>query len=145
MSGSDQTFSDAAAEVLGPRGFTRDAELMEPWLTDWRGRYTGAACALASPASTAELAALMTLCADYGIAIVPQGGNSGMSGGATPDASGSALLLSLRRLDQIGAVDVAARQVTCGAGVVLQHLHDAADSADALAVLIHLHQCKSLD
>ena len=108
MSGSDQTFSDAAAKVLGPRGFTRDAELMEPWLTDWRGRYTGAACALASPADTAELAALITLCAAYGVAIVPQGGNSGMSGGATPDASGAALLLSLRRLDQIGAVDVAA-------------------------------------
>ena len=129
MSGSDQTFSDAAAKVLGPRGFTRDAELMEPWLTDWRGRYTGAACALASPADTAELAALITLCAAYGVAIVPQGGNSGMSGGATPDASGAALLLSLRRLDLIGAVDVAARQVTCGAGVVLQQLHDAADSA----------------
>ena len=129
MTGFDQTFCDAAAQVLGPRGFTRDTELMAPWLTDWRGRYTGAACALASPANTAELAALITLCAAYGVAIVPQGGNSGMSGGATPDASGSALLLSLRRLDQIGPVDVAARQVTCGAGVVLQQLHNAADAA----------------
>ncbi len=102
---------------------------MAPWLTDWRGRYTGQACALASPANTAEVAALVALCARHGVAIVAQGGNSGMSGGATPDASGTALLLSLRRLDQIGPVDMAARQVTCGAGVVLQHLHEAAAAA----------------
>ena len=129
MAGPDLTFLTAAAELLGARGFTRDPELMAPWLTDWRGRYTGQACALASPASTAEVAALIALCAHRGVAIVPQGGNSGMSGGATPDASGTALLLSLRRLDQIGPVDRAARQVTCGAGVVLQHLHEAAHAA----------------
>ena len=129
MSGSDQTFLTAAAELLGPRGFTRDSELMTPWLTDWRGRYTGQACGMASPASTAEVAALLTLCAAHGVAIVPQGGNSGMSGGATPDGSGLALLLSLRRLNRIGAVDMAARQVACGAGVVLQHLHEAAAAA----------------
>ena len=108
MSGPDQTFLDAAAELLGPRGLTCDAELMAPWLTDWRGRYIGRACALASPASTAELAALVALCAAKGVAIVPQGGNSGMSGGATPDSSGAAVLLSLRRLDQLGVVDLAA-------------------------------------
>ena len=129
MSGPDQSFLTAVAELLGQRGLTRDPELMAPWLTDWRGRYTGQACALASPASAAEVAALVSLCAAHGVAIVPQGGNSGMSGGATPDASGLALLMSLRRLDQIGAVDRAARQVTCGAGVVLQHLHEAAAAA----------------
>ena len=129
MSGSDQTFLTAAAELLGPRGFTRDSELMAPWLTDWRGRYIGLACGMASPVNTAEVAELVSLCAAYGVAIVPQGGNSGMSGGATPDASGLALLVSLRRLNQIDTVDLAARQVTCGAGVVLQHLHEAAASA----------------
>ena len=129
MPGSDQKFPAAAAELLGSRGFTRDPELMAPWLTDWRGRYTGRACGLASPATTAEAGALVTLCAAHRVAIVPQGGNSGMSGGATPDDSGLALLVSLRRLNQIGAVDSAARQVTCGAGVVLQHLHEAAAAA----------------
>ena len=126
MSGSEQSFLTAATQLLGSRGFTGDADLMAPWLIDWRGRYTGRACAMASPASTAEVAALVTLCAAHGVAMVPQGGNSGMSGGATPDGSGLALLLSLRRLDQIDTVDQAARQVTCGAGVVLQHLHEAA-------------------
>ena len=94
-------FLDAAAALLGPRGLTRDTDLMEPWLTDWRGRFTGAALALASPASTAEVAALVRLCSEHGVAIVPQGGNSGMCGGATPDDSGEAILLSLRRMNAI--------------------------------------------
>lgn len=130
MSGPDNSFLDAAAALLGPKGFTRDPDLVEPWLTDWRGRYTGRACALASPANTSEVAALVRLCAQHRVGIVPQGGNSGMSGGATPDASGTQLLLSLRRLDAIGPVDQAAREVTCGAGVILQNLHTAAEAAD---------------
>ena len=84
---------EGAQAILGERGLTRDAELMEPWLTDWRGRYRGKAIALASPANTAEVAALVALCARHRVPIVPQGGNSGMSGGATPDASDTALLL----------------------------------------------------
>jgi FAD/FMN-containing dehydrogenase len=119
-------FLAAASELLGERGLTRDTELMAPWLTDWRGRYTGKALALASPSSTAELAGLVRLCAHYGVPIVPQGGNSGMSGGATPDGSGSALLLSLRRMNAIRRLDTAAREVTCEAGVILQTLHEAA-------------------
>ncbi|HZU63617.1 MAG TPA: FAD-binding oxidoreductase [Novosphingobium sp.] len=126
---TDTAFLAAAAALLGPRGLATDADTLAPWLTDWRGRYTGAALALASPATTAQVAALVQLCAAHGVAIVPQGGNSGMSGGATPDASGRALLLSLRRLNGIGPVDRAARRVTCGAGVILQHLHEAAEAA----------------
>lgn len=121
------TFLEKASTLLGPRGLTRDADLLEPWLTDWRGRYTGRACAMASPASTKELVELVRLCAVYNVPIVPQGGNSGMSGGATPDESGKALLLSLRRMDAIGEIDRELRKVTCGAGVILQTLHDAAN------------------
>ncbi|MFN5783167.1 MAG: FAD-binding oxidoreductase, partial [Novosphingobium sp.] len=121
-------FLPAAAELLGPRGLTRDADLITPWLTDWRGRYTGAALALASPASTEEVAALVRLCAQHGVPIVPQGGNSGMSGGATPDASGDALLLSLRRMNAIGPLDRTAMQLTCQAGAVLQNVHAAAEA-----------------
>lgn len=120
-------FLEDAAEVLGPRGLTRDADLVEPWLTDWRGRFTGRACAMASPASTEELARIVRLCAAHDVPIVPQGGNSGMSGGATPDESGRALLLSLRRMNAIRKIDVEARRVTCEAGLVLQTLHEAAE------------------
>lgn len=121
-----QDFLDAAANMLGPRGFTRDPELVGPWLTDWRGRYVGKALALASPASTAEVAALVKLCAEHQVPIVPQGGNSGMCGGATPDESGHAVLLSLRRMNAIRRLDAAAREAECEAGVILQTLHEAA-------------------
>lgn len=122
-----QTFLTAAASLLGPRGFTTDAEAMEPWLTDWRGRFTGSALALASPASTAEVAALVRLCVAHGVPIVPQGGNSGMSGGATPDNSGRAIVLSLRRMNAIRAIDTEGRTATCEAGVILQVLHEEAE------------------
>ena len=125
----DPPFLNAAKDLLGPRGLLTDPDLVEPWLTDWRGRYTGKAAALAAPANVAEVAALMKLCNAHGVAVVPQGGNSGMSGGATPDASGAQVLLSLRRLATIDAIDVAAREVNCGAGVILEHLHQAAEAA----------------
>ena len=123
-----QVFLDRAAELLGPRGFTRDADLLSPWLTDWRGRYRGQALGLASPASTQEVAELVKLCAHHGVPIVPQGGNSGMCGGATPDESGTAVLLSLRRMNAIREFDVEARKLTCDAGVVLQTLHDTVEA-----------------
>lgn len=123
-----ETFLTEAEALLGPRGLTRDPELMEPWLTDWRGRFTGAALALASPASTAEVSALVKLCAAHAIAIVPQGGNSGMCGGATPDESGRAIILSLRRMNAIRSIDPDARQALCEAGVILQTFHEAVEA-----------------
>jgi len=123
---ADTAFFDKSLDILTPRGFTSDPELVAPWLTDWRGRFTGKASALASPATTEELATLVKLCGEFHVPIVPQGGNSGMAGGATPDQSGNALLVSLRRMNRIHEIDVQARKVTCEAGVVLQNLHDAA-------------------
>ncbi|OYU35557.1 FAD-binding oxidoreductase [Novosphingobium sp. PASSN1] len=123
-------FIAAATALLSPRGFTADADLMAPWLTDWRGRFTGRALGMASPASTAEVSALMKLCAQHRVPVVPQGGNSGMSGGATPDTGGEALLLSLRRMNAILSLDAENRMVTAEAGLVLQTLHEAAAKAD---------------
>ncbi|MBD3730261.1 MAG: FAD-binding oxidoreductase [Sphingomonadales bacterium] len=120
-------FLAEAESLLGARGLTRDPELMAPWLTDWRGRYSGCAMALASPADTQQVSALVRLCAAHGVAIVPQGGNSGMSGGATPDETGDAIILSLRRMDRIRELDVEGRKVTCDAGLILQSLHEAAE------------------
>lgn len=112
--------------MLGERGFTTDHDLIEPWLTDWRGRFMGKAIGLASPGSTDEVSTLVKLCAEHSVPIVPQGGNSGMSGGATPDESGTALVLSLRRMDTIRSVDRQAGEAVCEAGVILQNLHEAA-------------------
>lgn len=121
---ASEAFLAEATTSLGPRGLTRDADLLGPWLTDWRGRYTGRACAMASPASTEEVASLVKLCAKHRVPIVPQGGNSGMAGGATPDQSGNSLLLSLRRMNAVRDLDREGRKVTCEAGVVLQNLHE---------------------
>ena len=120
------SFLAEAVALLGERGFTADPDLMSPWLSDWRGRYHGRALGMASPTSTQEVAAFVKLCGRHSVPIVPQGGNSGMSGGATPDASGRSALLSLRRMDAIRALDAQAGQVVCEAGVILQRLHEAA-------------------
>jgi FAD/FMN-containing dehydrogenase len=125
-----ERFFEEAAALLGPRGFSRDPETLTPWLTDWRGHYTGRACALASPDSTAQVSALMRLCASHGVATVPQGGNSGMVGGATPDRSGDALLLSLRRMNAVRDFDAQSTRITCEAGLVLQTLHEVVAAKD---------------
>ncbi len=121
-----ETFLHAAAHLLGPKGLSTDPSVLSPWLTDWRGRYTGRALALASPESTQQVSELLKLCAVHGIAVVPQGGNSGMVGGATPDESGTALLLSLRRMNRVLELDPVNRKITCEAGLVLQVLHETA-------------------
>ncbi|ALJ12959.1 FAD-binding oxidoreductase [Sphingopyxis macrogoltabida] len=116
---------DALAGLLGPKGFTTDSDAMAPWLTDWRGKYHGAAAAMLSPATTDEVASVVRLCAENDVALVPQGGNSGMVGGATPDASGNTVLLSTRRMNAIRAIDRNAQTVVAEAGVILEHLHEA--------------------
>jgi FAD/FMN-containing dehydrogenase len=120
-------FLEQAAQLLGSRGLTCDPDLVAPWLSDWRGVYHGRALALASPASTEEVSAMVRLCAQHGVAIVPQGGNSGMVGGATPDAGGQEIVLSLRRMNAIRSLEPELRQVVCEAGVVLQNLHEAVE------------------
>ncbi|MDP8993828.1 MAG: FAD-binding oxidoreductase, partial [Pseudomonadota bacterium] len=114
------------ADLLGPKGFTADKAVMEPWLTDWRGRYRGAAAAVLSPATAHDVAEIVRLCAADGVPLVPQGGNTSMVGGATPDASGRSLLLSLRRMNRIRSVDPEAGMAVCEAGVILADLHSAA-------------------
>ena len=117
---------DKLAARLGPKGLTRDPAEMAPWLADWRGRYHGRAAAMLVPATREEARDAVALCAEAGVALVPQGGNTGMVGGATPDGSGAALLLSTRRLNRIRSLDPAAGIAVCEAGVVLANLHEAA-------------------
>jgi FAD/FMN-containing dehydrogenase len=119
------TAMQALEKLLGPKGFSTDVSDIAPWLTDWRGRFTGKAAAMLSPANTAEVSAIVKIAAEHRIALVPQGGNSGMVAGATPDESGNALLLSMRRMNQILGI-AGDGSITCEAGVILQNLHDAA-------------------
>jgi len=103
-----------------------------PFLTDWRRKWTGKAVAVAQPESAADVAAVVRWCADHGIAVVPQGGNTGLSGGATPDASGRALVLSLTRLNKVRAIDILNNTITVEAGVTLQQVQEAALEAGRL-------------
>lgn len=113
---------------LGPKVFTRDPADLAPWLEDWRRRFSGAAAAMLSPASTEEVSAIVRLCAEEGVALVPQGGNTSMAGGATPDATGDALLLSLRRMNRVRAISAESNIAVAEAGVILADLHEAAAS-----------------
>ena len=115
--------------ILGPKGYSDDQDVISPWLTDWRGRFTGAAAALLSPATTQEVAAIVRIAAKYRLSLVPQGGNSGMVAGATPNSSGDQLILSMRRMNNITAIDADAGLISCEAGVILQNLHEAAAQA----------------
>jgi FAD/FMN-containing dehydrogenase len=116
---------ESLSAILGNKGLTTDAADIAPWLTDWRGRYHGAALAMVTPANATELAEIVRLAAITGTPIVPQGGNSGMVGGATPDEAGTALLLSTRRMNAIRSIDAQGGTVVAEAGVVLQTLHEA--------------------
>jgi FAD/FMN-containing dehydrogenase len=112
---------------------TADAEL-QPHLTDWRGRYRGRATAMVLPATTAESAAVVRLCAEAGVAMVPQGGNSGLVGGAIPHAEAGRpeIILGASRLNRIRELDAANYTMTVEAGCVLADLQTAAAAADRL-------------
>jgi FAD/FMN-containing dehydrogenase len=110
--------------LLGPSGYHDNPKDLAPYLTDWRGRYTGNAAAMLSPISTAQVAEIVKFACAHRIALVPQGGNSGMVAGATPDQSGDSLLLSLRRMNKFVAIDAASGDATVEAGLILQTLHE---------------------
>ena len=101
-------------------------EAMAPHLVDWRGRYRGAACCVARPATSAEVAEVVRACVAAAVPVVPQGGNTGLCGGATPDASGKAVIVCLARLNRIRAIDPANNTITAEAGCVLANVQAAA-------------------
>ena len=125
MTPAQQSLVDEIRSRFGERTVSTDARDVEPWLTDWRGRWTGKAGAIFQPSSTEEVAAIVTSATRLGVALVPQGGNTSMVGGATPPDDGSALILSLRRMNRIRLIDKAAMRVEAEAGAVLQNLHEA--------------------
>ncbi len=118
-------------DLLGDAGFLRGGDLTA-YEQDWRKRYSGHAMAVVRPTSTLEVAAIVRLCAMHGVSLVPQGGNTGLVGGSTPDDSGRQILLSLNRMQRIRAIDAANLTVTVEAGCVLQTLQQAAEAQGLL-------------
>ncbi|MBL8432647.1 MAG: FAD-binding oxidoreductase, partial [Dechloromonas sp.] len=117
------------ANIVGPAHVLTEAADLAPYLTDWRGRYRGAARCVVRPASTAEVAAVVSACAAAGAPIVPQGGNTGLCGAATPDETGRAVVVSLGRMDRIVAVDPANDTISVEAGCTLAAVQEAARAA----------------
>jgi len=118
--------------LLGPQGVLTAAADLEPYVVDWRGVYRGTAAAVARPANTAEVAAVMKLCAATGTPLVPQGGNTGMCGASVPQAGGREIVLSLARMNRILEVDPLNNTLTAEAGCVLATIRQAAADADRL-------------
>jgi FAD/FMN-containing dehydrogenase len=109
-----------------------DATDMASFLTDWRGKWTGRAVAVVQPDSTADVAAVLRWCHEHRVPVVPQGGNTGLSGGSTPDDSGQALVLSLVRMNKVRSVDALNNTLVADAGATLQQVQEAAREADRL-------------
>src|SRR5438067_4248487 len=128
MDGQAQLIVEAE-QKLGPKAIITDRAEIAPWLTDWRGRVHGSAPAILAPATTQEVATIVQLAAKHRVPLVPQGGNTGMAAGATPPADGSALILSLRRMNNIRALSADNRLAVAEAGVILEQLHGAAQEA----------------
>jgi FAD/FMN-containing dehydrogenase len=117
-------------ELVDDAGFITDPARTAPMLRDHRAQYRGHALAVIAPADTATVARVLAFCDRHRIGVVPQGGNTGYCGGATPDASSSQVLLSLSRLDRVRAVDAANYTLTAEAGCVLAKLQAVAAAAD---------------
>ena len=118
-------------EALGASQVLVEGDL-SAYEMDWRRRFPGRALAVVRPGSTTEVAAVVRLCATHGVSLVPQGGNTGLVGGSTPDTSGTQVLLSLARLNKVRVIDAANLTMTVEAGCVLQTVQEAAAGAGFL-------------
>ena len=105
---------------------------LSAWEQDWRKRERGHALAVVRPANTPEVSAVVKACAQAGVSIVPQGGNTGMVVGSTPDSSGTQVVLSLLRMNQVRTLDGGNLTVTVDAGCVLQTLQEVCEKAGFL-------------
>jgi len=123
---------DALAGIVGAAHALTDPDLIAGALIEPRGLFRGKALALVRPGSTAEVAAVLAWCDGAGVAVTPQGGNTGLVGGQTPDESGDAIILSTRRLKAIRDIDPHADVMICEAGVTLAEAQAAALDVDRL-------------
>jgi FAD/FMN-containing dehydrogenase len=118
--------------IVGDAHVITDEATMAPFMADWRGRYSGRGLAVVLPLDTAQVAAIVAACAAARVPIVPQGGRTGLVMGSVPDDSGAAIVLSLRRLNRIRAVDPLNRTMTVEAGCILADVQAAASEAGML-------------
>jgi FAD/FMN-containing dehydrogenase len=119
-------FLERCRAIAGSAHVLTDDAGMAPYLTDWRGRFTGKARAVLRPADTSEVARLVCACAEHKVPLVPQGGKTGLVLGSVPDETGRAVVLSLTRLNRIVDIDADNRTMLVQSGCILEHIQDAA-------------------
>ena len=134
MSTSPQPAKSLAIEkikqILGEGRFIEHKDEMIPFLTEWRGFYTGDALLVVFPENVQMVSDVTKICAEAGISIVPQGGNTSMCGGAVPSSEGNAIVLSMSKMNKILSIDTTNYTMTVEAGCILQNLQEAAKAED---------------
>jgi FAD/FMN-containing dehydrogenase len=125
----------AFRDLLGGAGVIDDPQRLAAYTTDQRQLFTGSTLAVLKPATTRQVAEIVRLAARLGVGLVPQGGNTSYSGGATPDASGRQVIVSLERMDTIREVDPLSMCISVDAGAILKNVQDAAVGAGLLLPL----------
>ena len=122
-----RSFIEEIQAIVGPAGLITLPQEVAAYASDWRKRYLGRPAAVVKPASTAEVAEVVRVCAESRTAVVPQGGNTGLCGAATPDASGTQIVLNLSRMNRVHAIDTRNNTMTVEAGCVLANLQNTAE------------------
>jgi FAD/FMN-containing dehydrogenase len=118
--------------AVGPKGYTTDPDEIAPLCQSWRDNWRGWVPMVVRPANTAEVAAVVAICAETGTPMVPQGGNTGLTGGSQPHDTGAEIILSTTRMNRVREIDTVNNTMTVDAGCILASLQDAASDADRL-------------
>jgi FAD/FMN-containing dehydrogenase len=118
--------------AVGPAGYLHTAADVEPYLEDFRGLFRGRPALVVLPQSTQEVSAVLAICHEHRLGVVPHGGNTSYCGGATPDASGTQVVLAMKRMNRIRRIEPLDYAITVEAGCVLARVQDAADAVDRL-------------
>ena len=129
---SETEFVEKLRAIVGDKGLITDEQGKHPYVTDWRESFVGGALAVVRPANTEEVAGVVRLCAAEKVAVVPQGGNTGLVGGGTPDEKGREIVLSLNRMTRILDIDLIGYSMTVEAGVILKTIQETAAANDRL-------------
>ena len=132
MKADRETFVRAASALVGPKYVLTGDEETRPYRSDWRGRYQGPALAVVMPGSTSEVSGLVGLCAELGLPIVPQAGNTGLTGGSVPAGQGDSVIVNVSRMKRIRSVDRANSSLAVDAGCILADIRAVADEHDRL-------------
>ena len=125
----DQSILDRIHAVVGDAGVITDENDKSPFLNDERGYYTGRSPMIVRPASTDEVSEVVRICNETGTPIVPQGGNTGLCGGATPYEHGGEIVMALTRMNKVRELDVLNYAITVEAGVILADVQKIAEEA----------------